>query len=284
MGRPLQKRFFSDPSSPGAQLRLFANLGSGSVLCHILEQKGTGKYIVAETGGTAEGVIYLVDNNTPDVGEGYIQVSRYVPGTEVAVAGAVTYTVVSLVGVESLGQGYTAGDTVTVAGGDANTAAVITVDSVDGDGGVTSASLTTAGDYNSVPRTVVVQDSTSGSGVGASFQLDYGVLAVAVSDGGSGYTSAPSVQLVDNYGTGVDLTATLTADEVSGFTVNNAGSGFRQRSNPTVNVVGELASTLEYARVINQYQVKTFSNNTYVWDRNRIARDFDEATLIPLKA
>lgn len=54
------------------------------------------------------------------------------------------------------------------------------------------------------------------------------VTAVTVTsgNGGSGYTSAPSVTLVGGGGTGATATATVSGGVVTGVTVTNAGSGY----------------------------------------------------------
>lgn len=52
------------------------------------------------------------------------------------------------------------------------------------------------------------------------------VSGVTVTNGGSGYTSAPTVTFSGSVGTNATATATLTGDTVTGVTVTNGGSGY----------------------------------------------------------
>lgn len=70
------------------------------------------------------------------------------------------------------GSGYAEGDTITLAGGTSTTQTVLTVDSVSG-GAVTAASITTPGRYSVAPTDPVAQDTTSGGGTGATFNMTY---------------------------------------------------------------------------------------------------------------
>ncbi len=51
------------------------------------------------------------------------------------------------------------------------------------------------------------------------------VIGATITNGGSGYTSAPAVTIT-GAGTGATATATLTGDVVTGITINSAGSGY----------------------------------------------------------
>lgn len=87
MGRPIEKKFFSfregdTPSSKdGFQFTVNAVLdtGVGVESCFIIEQKGTGRYDVKSASGPGdrEGRVTLVDNNTPGLGEGYLEIEPY---------------------------------------------------------------------------------------------------------------------------------------------------------------------------------------------------------------
>ena len=62
------------------------------------------------------------------------------------------------------------------------------------------------------------------------------VTAIAVTAGGAGYTSAPSVTLTGGGGTGATAVATIAAGAVSSVTITNQGSGYT--SAPTVAFSG----------------------------------------------
>jgi CO/xanthine dehydrogenase Mo-binding subunit len=60
--------------------------------------------------------------------------------------------------------------------------------------------------------------------------------SISVGNGGSGYTSAPTVTLTGGGGTGATATATIADGKVSAITLGNAGSGYT--SAPTVVISG----------------------------------------------
>ncbi len=63
-----------------------------------------------------------------------------------------------------------------------------------------------------------------------------GVLSIAVTDGGSGFTSAPTVKLTGGGGTGATATASIAHGMVTAVTITNLGSGFIAA--PTITFVG----------------------------------------------
>jgi hypothetical protein len=79
------------------------------------------------------------------------------------------------------------------------------------------------GDYSELPSDPV-STTDSGSGSGATFNVDWGVLAVTVTEGGEGYTSAPAVSFTG--GSGSTATSSLTDDAVTSVTVASPGSGY----------------------------------------------------------
>ena len=60
--------------------------------------------------------------------------------------------------------------------------------------------------------------------------------AIELTNGGSGYTTAPTVALSGGGGTGAAATANISGGKVVGFTITNAGSGYT--STPTVALTG----------------------------------------------
>lgn len=59
---------------------------------------------------------------------------------------------------------------------------------------------------------------------------------IGVKNGGTGYTSAPSVSITGGGGTGASATATVSGGSVTGFTITNAGTGYT--SVPTISISG----------------------------------------------
>lgn len=89
------------------------------------------------------------------------------------------------------GTDYAPGDTITLAGGtiasDSNlptgTATVLTVDTVDGGGGLLTAHISASGRYSVPPTGTIGQSSSSGSGTGATWNVAYSSLATVTCAG-----------------------------------------------------------------------------------------------------
>ncbi len=79
--------------------------------------------------------------------------------------------------------------------------------------GVNVVTPSTPGDCTVLAASPVAQGSTSGSGTGATFTVLWGLLSVAVTHGGSGYTTSSAVTISGGGGTGGG-TATITLDTV----------------------------------------------------------------------
>ena len=99
------------------------------------------------------------------------------------------------------------------------------------------------GPDTSTPR---VHISGDGSGAAAVAYLDAPVASIAVTVGGSGYTSTPSVAItsVDGFGTGAAGFATVdpVTQAVTGVVLTAAGSGYRQSPNVTFGGPGSGAA------------------------------------------
>lgn len=125
---------------------------------------------------------------------GGVLASAGAAGNTLAAAGVpakvtVTHAQLVGVGVNAGGTGYVVNDTITLAGGTAGTAAVVTVKTVAA-GVVNAVTITTAGDYT-VEATTFTQASTSGAGTGATFNAGvFGAKTLSLTTAG-GYTTAP---------------------------------------------------------------------------------------------
>lgn len=100
------------------------------------------------------------------------------------------------------GTGYAISDTINLAGGTNTAPVVITVDTVDGLGAILTYTVTDNGLYTVLPTNPVVQDTTSGAGTGAEFNLSWGIDSIDVLTVGSGYL-ANSVVTISGSGGGV---------------------------------------------------------------------------------
>lgn len=144
------------------------------------------------------------------------------PGTYTVVPSSVTFTggggtgatAEARLGVRSAtvsaaGAGYVVGDVLTIPFVlTAPTPTTFTVTAVNGSGGVTGFTITTAGQgYN--PNTNPVA-ATGGAGSGATFTCTYGLTAVVITNQGQNYTSAPSIGLSGGVGSGGTASSTVT--------------------------------------------------------------------------
>lgn len=122
-----------------------------------------------------------------------------------ATLGVISAAVVS--GGGGIGSSYVVGDTITIFSG---SGAVLLVTGTGVGGSVTSASVLNPGSL-SAGTTIsnpVIQSSSSGIGLGATFNLTWGVISVGVTSPGTGYGPAPVVAFS---GGGATATATLGA-------------------------------------------------------------------------
>jgi len=148
--------------------------------------------------------VYLTSSATVSVpGAGYnVNDVLTVVGGTLSVGGIPTQlTVTSLQGslpsnyISAAGNGYAPGDTLTFFNSNYSVALVLSVDSINNptDGAITGLSVVQAGQYNgsSAPTVSVSPTSTSGTGVGAQINLQWGVNTVSVSQPGS-YATYPT--------------------------------------------------------------------------------------------
>src|SRR5690606_4973534 len=79
--------------------------------------------------------------------------------------------------------------------------------------------ISTAGSYSVLPSDPVAQGSTSGAGTGATFNINtWGLTAVTVSAGGTGYDSGSDVTFTGGGGSG-GAAATITLGSQAGNAV-----------------------------------------------------------------
>ena len=99
---------------------------------------------------------------------------------------------VAAVAIQAIGSGYAVNDTLSVAG-DSGTQALFTVTSVDSVGAVTGVAIAIPGSFTAVSSAVGRATTTNHAGTGCAITPYYGLDAITVTAGGSGYTSAPTV-------------------------------------------------------------------------------------------
>lgn len=75
-----------------------------------------------------------------------------------------------------------------------------------------------------------------------------GISGITVTDGGTGYTTAPTVAITGGGGTGATATATVSGGVVTGVAITNPGSGYTTA--PTVAFTGGAGSDAEAAATV----------------------------------
>lgn len=102
-------------------------------------------------------------------------------------------------------------------------------------GGAAATSAGGTGNGNGLTNPSVIFSSTSGSGASATATM--GSLGyIAVTSGGSGYTTIPTVTITGGGGSGARATALVSGGAVTGVFIQSVGSGYT--SVPTIQVVG----------------------------------------------
>lgn len=100
----------------------------------------------------------------------------------------------------------------------------------------------------------------------------YGISTITVVDGGSGYTSTPSVSIVPvagDTGTGATAVAYISLGKISRIIVTNPGSGYT--ATPTVIINGGGSSTLTSARAYAQLGGSPVRHNTVKMKFDRVS-------------
>ena len=94
------------------------------------------------------------------------------------------------------------------------------------------------------------------------------VISIALSTGGSGYTSPPAVTISGGGGTGAVAVAHMAGTQVESIAISNAGTGYT--SSPTISVAGSVPATATayvYSGTLLQASfVRSRFNDMYVFD------------------
>ena len=215
MGRPINKKYFGNLNSP------YDDAQTGG-------PTGAGGESVASLAITTTGTNYT---SVPSMTIGAPQL----PGGVTATISASTLKVVS-VAIANGGGSYTTGTVVTLGDGATPTGtstgtytvpASFTIDTINTvTGAATAISLTTAGNYSSLPTNEAGNPSSPGStvadlyvlgGAGNNLRVNitWGLSSVTLGVGGSGYTSTPTV---NDGGNGV-VGVTMTTSQINALTV-----------------------------------------------------------------
>jgi FtsP/CotA-like multicopper oxidase with cupredoxin domain len=190
---------------------------------------------------------YTGDPNQTDIGGAPPTQPGYGPNTrtimQIRVAGAAGGSEVSSINVTAGGSGYTA-PTVDIVGGGGAGATATAVGAVD------RISLNSLGNGLYTAPTVTIDPPLVGTQATATATVTSGfITGITLTNGGSGYTSAPLVTIADASGANAAAKATLT---ITGITLTSPGAGYT--SPPVVAITdatGTGAGTIASATLFN---------------------------------
>jgi len=195
---------------------------------------------VATSTVTGAGALSAIAMSASGNGQGFTSAPTVVIGGPGNGAAATANMGVSdIASVANGGTGYAVNDLITLTGGTFATATVFQVTAVSA-GVVTAIAVKILGSYSVIPSDPVAQGSTTGAGSGATFNCSWGVASVTITNGGSGYTSAPSIGFSGG-GALPTSVAILAASAVTGISIS-AGTGLYTGA-PTVVVQGVAAGS-----------------------------------------
>lgn len=131
---------------------------------------------------------------------------------------------------------------------------------------VTTAAITSGGSgYTSTPTVSFPSGGGSGA-VGVVSLVSAGVSSVTIVSGGTGLTSAPTLTFSGGSGSGATAVATITSGVITSVTVTNAGSGYT--STPAINVQTGLNQAASATISLMPFGISGSSLETYqqrVW-------------------
>lgn len=102
--------------------------------------------------------------------------------------------------------------------------------------------------------------------LGNPFDVQSPVTSLKVTNGGSGYTSAPTVTISGGDGSGATATATITGDKVTGLTLTSAGAGYNSAPDVSFSGGGGSGASAE----------ATIRPGSYKWQSDKIRADIDD--------
>jgi hypothetical protein len=150
--------------------------------------------------------------------------------------------------VNSGGTGYLVNDTIVLAGGTNTVPVTLTVDTVDIGGVILTATVTVAGSYTVLPSNPVSQNTTSGIGTGATFDLDWGIENINVLTAGSDYEETSVVTISDSGGADVTLfLGSISSPKLVTQTLSGGTDGSNVTSTQIIGNDGVLPRTGMYA-------------------------------------
>lgn len=164
----------------------------------------------------------------------------YAPGDKITLTfgtpvSASTKSILNVVSVKLISASIVAGGTgygnaqtfnVTVAGGTAGTAAVISVTSDAGGAVVTVNSVGTAGSYTVLPANIATNAATGGTGTGLTLALVWGVNAISVSTPGQYTAVATTATQASTTGSGTGFTSQTQTFSVDSVLITAAGTNY----------------------------------------------------------
>ena len=195
MGRPIHTRIGGRISETGEQMRIMAHIDAavGVESCTVVKQTGSKRFQVESVAGPGDrtGTIYLVADDEPALGYGYLRVMSN--GVDIGGGLETTTTLRAITGSTAIvarGSGYVSADTLTVVGGTQTEQAVYDVNDL--------------------------------STVAGQTHADFSVFVGGDGAGGTAYVVSDTITMSD--GSVITVDAIDANDDVTQFTVTSAST------------------------------------------------------------
>jgi hypothetical protein len=212
----------------------------------IVDPTGTGAVVTATVDGIS-GIIlgYVVISG----GSGYtsptVSIVAHGSGSS-ATATATTggaNTAITSVAITNGGTGYFSNNIQVLVNDTTGTGAVLTPNINSTTGAITSFNIVSGGIGYTAP-TIQIYDA--GALSFPTNQIAGTIIALTITNGGSGYSSTPTITITDPTGTGAYVNAVVTSGVVTGYIINNVGSSYTKPvvtiTDPTGSGVGATAT------------------------------------------
>ena len=295
MGRPLNKqKYFGNvglsnvPVPHQIQASVWGPNDGAATAGYLSGQNSSHRFKATTANGAS--VCTLVNGPNP-AAAGQVAVAVYPLGSDPTTYATATANLkVVNVGVTFGGTGtYHVGDVLTLTGGTYANQPKVTVTSVSG-GLVTGANVFPAvanQGFVALPANIVAvasSDTTNANGVGATFNVTFGVESVNITSGGAGYGADVALSFPQGLPTWTEPVATGTATlGIVNNSITVSNPGVLNIANPTV-VVGSASGTTEYVKNIQSDNVLlTFGGNVYQWLPKGAVPPVDYASPFKLK-
>ena len=185
--------------------------------------------------------------------------SGFVPGT-ITTTGTAPNEVITAVAVSNGGSGYFSNNIQMLVNDTTGTGAILTPVINPVTGAITSLTVTAGGGSYTSP-TVTAYDA--GAISFPTNQVAGTLIGITLINGGSGYSSTPTVTITDSTGSGAFVNAVVVGGIITGFVINAVGSGY---TNPTITITDSTGINASAVATISMATTPTLASGTVYLD------------------